>query len=138
MKLAASQWRKTAGMTMIELVIVMAVLAIIVAIAIPSYTAYTLRANRTDALDELLRQAAFQQRQYTINNQFVAVANFASSRGSYQIQTAVANAGQSYTLMAVPQARQTDDTCGTLTLTNLGQKTASAGDNQRCWAGRGG
>lgn len=137
MKFAASQWHKNAGLTMIELVIVMAVLAIIVAIAIPSYTAYTLRANRTDALDELLRQASFQQRQYTINNQFMGVANFTTARGRYQIQTTVANAGQSYTLTAVPQAGQADDSCGTLALTSLGQKTAG-GDDQRCWAGRNG
>lgn len=130
--------RKIAGLTMIELMIVVAVLTIIVTIAVPSYRAQALRANRTDALDELLRQAAFQQRQFTINNQFSAVANYTTQRGSYQIQTTIANAGQTYTLSAVPQARQTEDTCGTLQLTSVGEKTATGGDNQRCWAGRGG
>ncbi len=138
MKRSPMKLRKIAGLTMIELMIVLTVLTIIVTIAVPSYRAQALRGNRTDAMDELLRQASFQQRQFTINNQYSAVANITTNSGGYVIQTTIANAGQTYTLSAVPQGAQADDTCGTLSLTNTGLKTSSTGNDQRCWAGRSG
>lgn len=127
--------KKASGITLIELMITIAVLAVIMAVAIPNYRTQAVRGNRTEALDELLRQAAFQQRQFTVNNSYTAVANFTTATGLYTIATAVANAGQTYTISAIPQAAQADDTCGTLTLDNTGQRTATGNDAQ-CWAGR--
>lgn len=124
------------GFTLIELVIALAILAIIVAVAVPSYRAQALRGNRTQAVDELLRQAAFQQRQFTVNNQYSAVAAFNSSDNTYQIVTALQNGGLAFTLSAVPIGGQADDTCGTLLLTSLGARTSTVGDNDRCWGGR--
>lgn len=130
--------RKVLGVTMIELMIILTVLTVIAVIALPSYRAQGLRANRTDAVDELLRQASFQQRQFTVNNQYTAVADFTTNNGGYVIQTSITGGGQTYTLSAVPQDAQVDDTCGTLRINNVGQKTTTSGDSQRCWAGRSG
>jgi len=126
------------GFTMLELIIAMAVLAIIIAIAVPSYRSQGLRANRTEAMDELLRQVAFQQRQFTANNQFVDTPNFLTDSGSYQIRINVGDDNQTYTMSAVPQDSQTDDSCGTMRITSLGRKIATGGNNQRCWAGQNG
>jgi len=126
---------RTAAFTLIELVVAIAILAIIVAIAVPSYTNQVLRSNRTEGIDELLRQAGFQQATYTRTNAFVAVANYQTPNRTYRIRTFIEDAGQSYRLRAIPINGQVDDSCGWLQLDHLGRKT-SAGDNQRCWAGR--
>lgn len=50
---------KTNGFTLVEVMIVIAIIAIIFSVALPRYTAYTLRVNRTDAFEALneIRQA---------------------------------------------------------------------------------
>ena len=82
----------TSGFTLIELVVAIAILAIIVAIAVPSYTSQVLRSNRTEAIDELLRQAGFQQATYTRTNAFDAPATnpYTINSGRYTINTATA------------------------------------------------
>jgi len=125
------------GFTLIELVVAIAILAIIVAIAVPSYTNQVLRSNRTEAIDELLRQAGFQQATYTRTNQFAAPATnpFNINSGRYTINTVIAAGGQTYTIRATPQGAQVNDDCGWLQINQLGQKTAE-GNAQNCWAGR--
>lgn len=124
----------TSGFTLIELVVAIAILAIIVAIAVPSYTSQVLRSNRTEAIDELLRQAGFQQATYTRTNGFIDVADYTTNGGRYSIVTDVPDA-QTYTITANPQGAQLNDDCGALIINQLGQKTA-AGNDQNCWAGR--
>lgn len=126
---------RSAAFTLIELVVAIAILAIIVAIAVPSYTNQVLRSNRTEAIDELLRQAGFQQATYTRTNAFVAVGNYQTPNQTYRIRTFIEDAGQSYRLRAIPINGQAADSCGWIQLDHLGRKT-SAGNNQRCWAGR--
>ena len=123
------------GFTLIELVVAIAILAIIVAIALPSYTSQVLRSNRTEAIDELLRQAAFQQASYTRTNAFAAVGNYQTPNQLYRIRTFIQDAGQSFRVRAIPINAQTEDTCGWLQINHLGQKR-SAGDNASCWSGR--
>ena len=57
--------RRQRGVTLIELMTVVAVLGIIAAIAIPSYRRYMVRANRTDAKTALLQTAQALERCYT-------------------------------------------------------------------------
>jgi type IV pilus assembly protein PilE len=63
--------KKTArGFTLIELVIVLALIAILVAIALPSYSIYIQRANRGHAKAALLRTAQWMERVATAQGQY--------------------------------------------------------------------
>ena len=65
---------KSAGMTLIELMIVVAIVALLASIAVPSYRQYVLRANRTEATTALLQLAAAQEKFYLQNNTYAGNA----------------------------------------------------------------
>ncbi len=138
--------RKNAGrgFTLIELMIVVAVIGILASIAYPSYREYVLRAARAEARSALLDNAQFLERNYTLSNNYnVAAGGGAIATASLPRQstpesgaarytiTLVVNA-QTYTLTATPTGAQTGDTCGALTLTNTGQRGAG-GNVATCW-----
>ena len=61
---------RIAGFTLVELMIVVAVVGVLTAIALPSYTSYIARARRADARAQLLQVAQFMQRFYAANDRF--------------------------------------------------------------------
>jgi len=133
---------KSLGFTLIELMIVVAIVAVTAAIALPSYQSQIQKTRRGVAQADLVELAAFMQRFYTENNRFdedraavdVGLPFDESPQDGadkyYDLSlTAVARA--SYTLSAVPKGGQSDDPCGTLTLAHTGAKTHSSGSE--CW-----
>jgi type IV pilus assembly protein PilE len=67
------------GFTLIELMIVVAVLGIIAAIAIPSYNNYVLRANRTVAKTVIMRIAGNQESFFTDRKTYASALNLLST-----------------------------------------------------------
>jgi len=55
------------GVTLIELLIVVALLGILAAVAVPSYSAYVVRGQRTAAKTALMQSAQYLERNYTVN-----------------------------------------------------------------------
>jgi len=126
------------GVTIIELMIVVAVIAIISAIAYPSFTNYGLSAKRADAKAALLENAQFLERNYSETNRFnLKPDGNALANADLPFQTAPrdsnitayalsfvggAPAANGFTLQAVPQGGQTADACGTLTLNQAGTR----------------
>lgn len=134
---------RTAGFSLIELMVTVAIVAILAAIAIPSYRSYVMQGNRTDAIRSLTFYQQALERCYSQNYTYVGCAQIpampvASTDGYYQI-TGVFNQSN-YTLTATASGIQANDTqCTTLVVNQTGAQTAQ--DNmgndqtQACWAG---
>jgi type IV pilus assembly protein PilE len=131
-----------AGVTLIELMVVMAIVAILASVAVPSYRRYVLRTNRTDAVRGLTLDAQIMQRCYSQNFTFNLPActgplALASANGNYNL--AFGNlANNTYTLTATPRGAQVQDTtCASFTLDQTGRQTAlDTGNNDQslvCW-----
>ena len=122
--------RRQRGVSLIELMTVVAIVGILAAIAIPSYRRYVVRANRTDAKIALQQTAQQLERCYTNSTPYaydgavcMAAVTFpiTVASGTYVI-TATVREPQAYTLEAAPQGAQaTDDPeCAIFELTQTG------------------
>jgi type IV pilus assembly protein PilE len=148
-----SAWRKRQrGVTLLELMVVVAIITIIASIGYPSYMNHITRANRTAAKSFLL-QVADRQEQFFANNKRYAddLTDLGYGANGFMIddQGAMTAAGAgdriyrvqinavtpvTYTIAAVPQLRQAghDTQCLSLTLTNAGQR-GQTGPSTECW-----
>lgn len=73
--------KKSQGFTLIELMIVVAIIGILAAIAMPSYTQHVIRASREAAQTELMQMAAVQEKIYLNSSIYTAAAITAAYTG---------------------------------------------------------
>lgn len=145
---AMTMMRRKRGFTLIELMIVVAIIAVLAAIAIPWWGRYTYRARRGDGQNLLMHIAQAEERYYTDYNYYplstssLGYTGTPTSEHGYYTATIVANpassTGQGYIAKATPLAPQTGDACGTLSIDNTGQKLpaptdTAANSNGNCW-----
>lgn len=132
--------KPNSGVTLMELLVVIAVISILSAIAIPTYRSYVIRANRSDAKAALLSAAGALERCYTRFNSYATADgctvafNVSSPSGNYTI-TAPTQTATAFSLLATAVDGQAKDTdCKNFTLTNssvrgvTGTKPAAS-----CW-----
>lgn len=158
MRFSGIKSRSSGGFTLVELLITVAIVAVLASIALPSYTDYISRANKTAARLQLMQAAQFVQRFYMVND------SYSVDRANNSIQTQVPAGlmqspsdgvalyalaipkeslnGTGLVLQMVPVAggRMESDACGTFTLSSTGARGVlvagvAGGDalKETCW-----
>ena len=131
-------YTENSGFTLIETMVVVAIIGILAAVAYPSYQEHVRRTNRAEARGILLEMAQLLERNYTEANSYenlVLPVTQSPRTGTarYAIQfSADTPARNAYTLEAVPEGSMAGDACGTLTLTQTGARGAD-GVVAECW-----
>ena len=103
------QTDRSAGMTLIEIVLVVALLGILLSIAMPSYQRYVERGHRVEAIQLLLTAAACQERHRAVTGFFDTTRCAGSSGGEHYrllIEPEAQTTSTEFTLIAEPLERQ--------------------------------
>ena len=141
----AIKYRGQRGFTLIELMIVVAVIGILAAVAFPSYRQYIIRASRVEAQAELLELASLQEKIFLNSNGYTVSVTGAyngtsagglgrtsgrTKDGRYTISVvdgcatlaAVAGTPQVFVLAAVPVAGGTQAGDGNICISESGRR----------------
>lgn len=123
------------GFTLIELMIVVAIVGILSSIAYPSYVEYVRKGQRNEARAALLQAAQYMERGATATGLYPSAlpSGMQSTESKkYNLSANVAGNQASFTLTATPV--QADAMCGNLTLSNTGVRTATGSSGtDYCW-----
>ena len=139
--------RRAAGFTLIELMIVVAIVAILVAVALPSYESYVIRTRRAAAAGCVTDLSAFMERVYAANLRYDQNNGAATTLPTTQCRTdlnatyvfslpTASLAQRTFVVTATPQGKQSSDDaeCGALSLNQAGAKSISgSGTANKCW-----
>lgn len=138
--------RSPLGFTLVELLIVMAIVAILAAVALPNYQDYTKRARRSDAQNTLMTLSNNLEKFFSDNNRYTvdlaemgytetAADTITSPESNYTVQVAAGGGGIAVSYIATATAvgaQATDADCVTITYDSTGQKGSTPSGND-CW-----
>jgi len=124
--------RQQPGLSLMETLLVLALLAVVMSWAVPQYQNHLRRGQRQLAKLSLMQTAQWLERAAATQ---VPPALLQVSGGAYQIQLQTDPAANTFSLQAVPQASQAPDACGVLTLNHLGEQGVQHANlsAKECW-----
>lgn len=127
------------GFTLIELMVVVAIVGILASVAYPSYVDHVRKGRRAEAqatlMDISLKQGQYfvQRKAYAADATELGITIPTSVSSYYDVDTAgAAGTPPTFTATATPKGDQTKDKCGTLGIDQTGAKTAASGETG-CW-----
>ena len=127
--------RSNRGFTLIEIMIVIAIIGIVITIGYPSLTEYMKKGRRADAAGLLTEQAQILERFYSKSNLYTGATGLSTGNDFYTITPTIAD--QTFTLTAIrkPGSSLATDKCGDFTISSTGARglvnnTATVKD---CW-----
>jgi type IV pilus assembly protein PilE len=128
------------GFTLIELMIVVAIVAILAAIAVPNYSEYVRRGRRAELQTIILEAAQFLERRYTSTGTYVGALPTGLQQSpptgtAYYTIAAVNPTTTSYTLTGTATGGMAGDKCGDFVIASTGAKSvvgATVGVDE-CW-----
>lgn len=129
-------WR---GFSLIELLVVLAIVSILAALCYPNYQQYVLRSYRTEAAAHLWYLANMQEQTLANSGQYsndftVLGSDAARLLPRYLLQVTVSANGQAFELIAQAKGPQSaDKDCLVLTLNQLGQRNIANTGALSCW-----
>jgi len=139
MYLCSGQKHTQRGFTLIEMVIVVAIVGLLAAIAYPSYQNQVIKSRRTDAKSALLNLSNQMEQYRYENNSYPAsiglvLPSTVSRGGHYQLAITAVNDTR-YELSAQPRGAQVADTdCGAFTLDSTSERGVSGSRSLAdCW-----
>lgn len=128
--------RFDAGMSLVELLIVISIVAILAMIGGPSFSQFIQEKRRVDAHQLLLENASRLQRCLTLAGAYNGGCNLIaeSKDGYYTLNPTLTT--QTWTLAAVPTAggaQENDARCMSIVLDHTGNRTATGTTPGNCW-----
>lgn len=140
---------KQKGFTLVEIMVVVAILGVLAAIAIPMMSGNDVKARRAIAKSTLLEVSSKQEEYFINNKSYTALLTDLAYPDPFYIddngvpvpqansfyQISMVATSVTYTIMAVPLNRQLKDSdCATLSVSNTGFKTATGTKKaEGCW-----
>lgn len=129
---------KTSGFTLIEVMVVVAVISVLAAIAWPMFEEQSMKGRRANAIISLTRVSNELNKYFSDNETYVDYSISAAATANLKNYTITLTelTANTYTVTATPTGAQADDAdCTTLTINHLGQKgyTGAAPSAARCW-----
>jgi type IV pilus assembly protein PilE len=125
------------GFTLIEIMIVIAIIGIVITIGYPSLTEYMKKGRRAEIAGLLSEQAQILERHYSKTNVYTNATGLSAGNDFYTITPTLAD--QSFTLTAVRKSGSSmaTDKCGNFRIDNTGKRdtvnAASGVTAKDCW-----
>jgi type IV pilus assembly protein PilE len=123
------------GFTLIEIMVVLAIVAVLATIAIPAFTGQMRKSHRAEAISTMQDQQLRLERWRVDHADFSGYTVPAALNTNYYTfaLTATTAAPNSYTLTGTPRGNQASDTCGTLSIVNAVGTISRTPASSSCW-----